>query len=80
MNTQFNMESLDVELVHYMGDWDLHLRYMASLQSSGSDYGWVSTFAVYLRWRTIPDLKVDQTWEQNLSTGEWHSGDSLYAD
>lgn len=80
MNTQFNMESLDVELVHYMGDWDLHLRYMASLQSSGSDYGWVPTFAVYLRWRTIPDLKVDQTWEQNLSTGEWHSGDSLYAD
>ena len=62
MNTQFNMESLDVELVHYMGDWDLHLRYMASLQSSGSDYGWVPTFAVYLRWRTIPDLKVDQTW------------------
>ena len=78
-NTQFNMEAFDVELVHYMGDWDLHLRYTASLQSQGRDYTWVPTFAIYLSWKTIPDLKVDQTWEEGRS-GWTPSSDSLYGD
>ena len=77
-STQFNMEAFDIELVHYMGDWDLHLRYTASLESIGRDYRWVPTFAVYLRWNTIPDLKVDRTWSS--SDGTWRQSDSLYSD
>lgn len=77
-STQFNMEAFDIELVHYMGDWDLHLRYTASLESVGRDYRWVPTFAIYLRWNTIPDLKVDQTWSSR--DGSWRQSDSLYSD
>ncbi len=78
-NTQFNMESLDLELIHYMDDWDLHLRYTATLESRGRDYTWVPTFAIFLRWNTMPDLKVDETWEQGVN-GNWTPGSSLYAD
>lgn len=77
-NTQFNMEALDIEFTHYMDDWDLKLRYTASLEEYGADYTWTPTFAVYLVWNTMPDLKVDETWE-NIGGG-WQSADSLYAD
>lgn len=77
-NTQFNMQSFNIELVHYMKDWDLHFMYSASLKSVGNDYTWLPSFSIYLRWNTIPDLKVDQTWEKGLSS--WSRGDSWYSD
>lgn len=79
-NTQFNMEAFDIELVHYMDDWDLHFRYTASLENDDmGNYRWNPSFAVYLRWATIPDLKVDQTWSQT-SSGSWTRSSSLYTD
>ncbi len=78
MNTQFNLQSFDMELVHYMHDWDLHLRYTAQLEDTGNNtYGWVPTFAIYLRWATMPDLKVDETYHE--TAGGWQRTGSLYA-
>ena len=78
MNTQFNLQSFDIELVHYMHDWDLHLRYTAQLEDTGNNtYGWVPTFAIYLRWATMPDLKVDETYHE--TAGGWQRTGSLYA-
>ena len=75
-STSFNMESISAELVHYMGDWDLHCKYSAEVVSSSSSYSWVPEVAVYLRWKTLPDLKVDQNWEHRGDT--WVSGGSNF--
>ncbi len=78
-NTQFNLQSFDIELVHYMDDWDLHLRYTAQLEETGDNtYGWVPAFAIYLRWATMPDLKVDETYHQTSSG--WQKTGSLYSE
>jgi len=76
--TQFIMDSVSLELVHYMTDWDLHCKYSASVVSSTSGYSWVPTVTFYLRWKTLPDLKVDQNWRRY--EGEWESTESVYGD
>lgn len=61
-HTQFNMESVSIELIHYMKDWDLHCKYTGSVVLSGRDWQWVPKVSVFLQWNTIPELKVDEKW------------------
>ncbi len=61
-HTQFNMEDVSVELIHYMKDWDLHCKYTGSVVLSGHDWQWVPKVTIFLQWNTIPELKVDETW------------------
>ncbi|MDY4609292.1 MAG: hypothetical protein SPD11_01595 [Sphaerochaetaceae bacterium] len=61
-HTQFNMESVSIELIHYMKDWDLHCKYTGSVVLSGRDWQWVPKVSIFLQWNTIPELKVDEKW------------------
>ena len=72
-NTFFVMDSAALEAVHYMEDWDLHCKYSAEVVKSGSEYSLLPSFSVYLSWKTLPELKVDEKWEQRLVDGqlEW---------
>lgn len=65
--TQFNMESFSIELIHYMNDWDLHCKYTGSVVLSGYDWKWVPRVSIFLQWKTIPELKVDEKWTQDDS-------------
>lgn len=66
-HTNFNMEAISLEVIHYMSDWDLHCKYSAKIVSSNYVYTWVPEFSIYLSWKTLPDLKVDQTWTNSGS-------------
>lgn len=61
-STGFNMSSFNVELVHYMRDWDLCMSVEGSLkaQSSGK-LAWSPVYKVYVKWNAIPELKVEKT-------------------
>jgi len=59
-NTQFNLNAIEFELVHYMEDWDLHCKYSSEVVSSKNRYAFQPTFTIYLKWKTMPDLKVDE--------------------
>ena len=63
------MESLSIEFVHYMADWDLSVRYEAQIQLIGDNYQFVPELSIYLSWKTIPDIKIDQTWRER--NGSW---------
>ncbi len=76
-NTSFNMEEISVELVHYLGDWDLHCKYSAEVVSSGSGYSWVPEFSIYIKWNMLPDIKVDESWKK--SDVEWVKTQSPYS-
>jgi len=67
--TQFNMNSIAIELVHYMEDWSLNCKYTGSVILSGNQYTWVPVVSVFLQWKTIPELKVDEKWTEQ--SGEW---------
>ena len=66
--TQFNMNSIAIELVHYMEDWSLNCKYTGSVVLSDNQYKWVPVVSVFLQWKTIPELKVDEKWTES-STG-----------
>lgn len=67
--TQFNMNAVAVELTHYMEDWSLNCTYTGNVVLSGNQYKWVPVVQVFLQWKTIPELKVDEKWTE--SSGKW---------
>ncbi|MDY0288404.1 MAG: hypothetical protein RBR15_06230 [Sphaerochaeta sp.] len=67
--TQFNMNAVAVELTHYMEDWSLNCKYTGNVVLSGNQYKWVPVVQVFLQWKTIPELKVDEKWTE--SSGSW---------
>lgn len=71
-DTQFNMENISIELIHYMKDWDLHCKYTGSVVLSGRNWKWVPKVSIFLQWNTIPELKVDEKWTQKDSV--WTRG------
>lgn len=76
-NTGFTMDSLSIELVHYMTDWNLYCKYSASIVSSTAGYEWVPTVSIFLKWKTIPDLKIDENYKKS-TLGEWESTSTVY--
>ena len=69
--TRFIMNSMAFELVHYMQDWNLTARYNADVVYQGGYYQWVPSFSIFLKWKTMPDLKVDENWR--YINNEWMS-------
>lgn len=67
-NTQFNLSSLSLEIVHYMEDWDLHCKYSSEIVLSDARYEFVPRLTIFLSWNTFPDLKVDQDWKKENGT------------
>lgn len=72
-NTNFLMKGLSLDVVHYMKDWDLHCKYSTEFVQSGNIYSLMPKFSIYLSWKTLPDLKVDQKWKQvrSVQGNEW---------
>ena len=67
-NTNFVIDSCALEITHYMEDWDLNVRYEAQIVLTGDNYQFVPELSIYLSWKTIPDLKIDQTWKERNGT------------
>ncbi len=67
-NTNFVLDNCALEITHYMDDWDLNVRYKANVVLSGDNYQFIPELTFYLSWKTIPDLKIDQNWEERNGT------------
>ena len=67
--TNFVFSTAALEITHYMHDWDLNVRYSAVVELVDDTYQFIPELTIYLRWKILPDLKIDQTWEQE--DGEW---------
>ncbi len=73
-NTSFIMQNISLELVHYMSDWNLNVKYTTSFLK-GSDngktvYSLQPSLSIYLSWNTMPDLKAEENWSKDAS-GTW---------
>ena len=60
-----------LDVVHYMSDWDLHCSYAAHIELNDDVYQFVPEFSIYLSWKILPDLKIDQEWQYNTTTETW---------
>lgn len=64
-DSQFNMSSVSVDLVHHLRNWDLTLEYDGKpvLESGASNYEWESEFSIYLKWNPLPMFNQKTTYE-----------------
>ena len=67
--TNFNLSSISFDLVHDLDDWSLNCKYTGSVVLSNNQYSWVPTVSVFVRWNTIPELDVEETWTN--PTNDW---------
>ena len=74
--TNFNLSKLSFQLIHYMDDWTLNCKYTGSVVLSNNKYSWVPLVSVFLQWKTIPELKVDENWTKSTSSSAWTSSGS----
>ena len=67
-NTFFILKSISLEAVHVMEDWDLNCKYNTEIvksQVAGRNiYTLQPSLSVFLSWKTMPDLKVEENWKQ----------------
>lgn len=61
----FNMDSLEVSLVHKLHDWDLEMTYtgLPIINKTDLTSDWDSTFTLLVRWNPIEKLKVKTSYE-----------------
>jgi hypothetical protein len=62
--SDFNLKRVDIEAVHYLGDWVLTFEYAGLPEQVEGDDGrdrfeWRREFAVFLEWKPIPELNTD---------------------
>ena len=73
-NTNFILQNVSLEIVHYMEDWNLNIKYTTSFRKGNSDgktvYTLQPSLSVYLAWNTMPDLKAEENWSMDAS-GKW---------
>ena len=67
-NTSFILRSISLEAIHVMEDWNLNCKYSTEIVKSyvtgGSVYTLQPSLSVFLSWKTMPDLKVEENWRQ----------------
>ncbi len=64
--SNFNLQLLEIEAVHHLGDWDLHVSYggkpeIYTNSDSSKEYRWDSTLSIYVNWNPIPEIKKEIT-------------------
>lgn len=78
--TNFNLSSLGLEIIHSMDDWTLNCKYTGSVVLSDHKYSWVPVISVFLQWKTLPELKVDENWTRKSNDSAWQETSSVYSD
>ncbi len=65
--SNFNLDSLQVGIVHYMKDWDLHADIIGEIGYNDDDnaWEWQPEATIYLQWKAIPELDFETTIEKD---------------
>ncbi len=55
----FNLEKINLTLVHHLREWDLTLSYSGVPKLEDKRYNWKSEFSIFLKWNPIPQIQSD---------------------
>jgi len=67
--SNFNMESLSIDLNYHMEDWKLNFKYSGSpeLDSNENKYLWNNVYSINISWSPIPEINSIHSYDDN----EW---------
>ena len=56
LDSNFNMDSLDLAIVHHLRNWDMTIEYSGwpALDTGATNYRWKSEFSLYVKWNPLP--------------------------
>ncbi len=62
--SEFNLKSIGLTMIHHLGDWELILDYsgeqVLETQTSGDEkYVWSPVFSLILQWKPIPEIRKE---------------------
>lgn len=59
--SNFNLDTIQISIVHYMQDWDFHTDINGHIGYNDEDdiWEWQSEVSVYLQWKAIPELDFE---------------------
>lgn len=59
--SDFNIDSLSLEVVHKMPDWDFHFIYTGDLSlNNNTAWEWDPSASIFLEWKIAPEIKLDK--------------------
>jgi hypothetical protein len=62
--SDFNLDSIQIGIVHYMKDWDLNAKISGNVGYDGEQWRWMPKVSVYLRWKAISELDFEAALSQ----------------
>jgi len=60
LESDFNIESYAVDIVHMMPDWDFHLQVDGKLALMNRTWVWDPKVSVFLQWKIFPEIQLDK--------------------
>jgi len=60
LESDFNIESYAVDVVHMMPDWDFHLQVDGKLALINRTWVWDPKVSVFLEWKIMPEIQLDK--------------------
>jgi hypothetical protein len=67
--SNFNLDSIQIGIVHYMKDWDLNAEISGNVGYDGAVWRWLPKVSVYVRWKAISELDFRATVDEAGSLG-----------
>ncbi|MCF7939498.1 MAG: hypothetical protein K9L68_12935 [Spirochaetales bacterium] len=60
-DSPFNLQRIEVGLIHHLDDWDLEINYIGEpqLNTQESVYEWIPTLSILLQWKPVPEIKSE---------------------
>ena len=70
-DTNFNLNSFAVSIVHYMEDWNLYFEESGKIVSTSTKTSFEPQGKVYIKWNVIPEIKTENSYTRvvNEDTG-----------
>jgi len=65
-DSYFNLEKINLELVHNLREWDLTLSYTGWPKLDGNSYKWNSEFSIFLIWNPLPQIKSNIQYKEEI--------------
>ncbi len=64
IDSNFNLNLLEIDAVHHLGDWDLNLSYKGQPEiytnaDTTKEYRWTASLTIFVEWKPIPEIRKE---------------------
>lgn len=68
-DSNFNLESIGISVIHHLVDWDLTVEYSGEpilvTENSTPEYQWQSNFSIFVTWKPVPEINKSINYSEN---------------